>query len=78
MSLELDSVRRNGAINAPGDDAFANVGPDDTSIAVRSDRPAYRCPRCKQRAMQFYSQLPDDPRRTDAFCCCACGSVWDV
>lgn len=78
MSLELDSVRSNGAIKSPRNAALANVSPDETSTTVRPDRPVYRCPKCKQRAMQFYNRLPDDPRRTDVFCCCACRSVWDL
>ncbi len=75
MIRELDTVQGNDATSASRIDARANIG---SSVAVSSERPTYQCPECRQPAMQFYSQLPEDPRRTEVFCCCACGSLWDV
>ncbi len=46
------------------------------SCELSLDRPADECPDCKQLAMQFYAQLPDEPEQENVFRCCACGSTW--
>jgi hypothetical protein len=42
------------------------------------NRPVYECPKCAQKAMQFYSETPDDPERTNSFICHACGTTWEM
>ena len=51
---------------------------NDWFCEVRSDRPKYDCPNCKQLAMQLYAQIPSEPEREDAFRCCACGWTWEL
>jgi DNA-directed RNA polymerase subunit M/transcription elongation factor TFIIS len=43
-----------------------------------TNRPIYECPKCSKKAMQFYSEAPDDPERTNSFICQACGTTWEM
>jgi transposase-like protein len=57
---------------------FTSSVANDWFCELRSDRPKYDCPNCKQQAMQFYAQIPGEREREDAFRCCACGSTWEL
>jgi DNA-directed RNA polymerase subunit M/transcription elongation factor TFIIS len=51
---------------------------NDWFCELSSDRPPDECPNCKQLAMQFYAQIPDEPEQENVFRCCACGSSWQL
>ena len=77
MSRVLAANSQNGTFKAPRRGRGTNTA-QVAFCELRCDRPTYRCPKCKQVAMQFYAQLPGDPRRSDVFHCYACGASWEV
>jgi hypothetical protein len=50
----------------------------DWQKRLTPDRPVYECPKCKQPAMQFFSERADKPDWEGFYYCCACGSTWEM
>lgn len=58
-----------------------NENREKCASQLGADRPTYDCPKCGERAMQFFETLPETPQsaeRNNSYVCFACGRTWEM
>jgi DNA-directed RNA polymerase subunit M/transcription elongation factor TFIIS len=75
-----DDARTAGIVQFSRERAVSNGDGtlDEWQSRISKDRPVYACPKCSERAMQFYATRALLFDRTDFFHCHACGNSWEI